>query len=151
MAFCYCRTIHFHETDAAGVVYFANVLTFCHEAYEAALRETSIDFDRFFSAASEAPVPIVHAEADYFAPLFCGDEIAITLVPKQLTIYSYEIRYTLGYQQTQSATQAASDRPLAIALTRHVCIDKATRKKQPIDHRLTDWIADLAAIALLDD
>ncbi len=151
MAFRYSRTIRFHETDAAGVVYFANVLTFCHEAYEAALRETSIDLDCFFSAASDAPVPIVHAEADYFMPLFCGDEIVITLVPKQLTIYSYEIRYTLGYQQSRSDTQSASDRPLAIALTRHVCISKATRRKQPIDNRLTDWIIDLAEPVAPDD
>ena len=144
MAFWYYRTIRFHETDAAGVVYFANVLTFCHEAYEAALRESPVDFDRFFSASNDSPVPIVHAEADYLMPLFCGDEISITLVPKQLTICSYEIRYTLSYQQSQSAEPSPS-RPLAIALTRHVCIDKTTRKKKPIENLLSDWLAELAA------
>lgn len=158
MAFRYCRTIRFHETDAAGVVYFANVLAFCHEAYEAALQESAIDFSQFFSASNRSPVPIAHAEADYFMPLFVGDRIAITLVPKQLTLYSYEIRYTLHYQSplvdrspNQSKDQSKSNRPIATALTRHVCIDKATRKKHPIDEHLTDWIADLAAPAMPND
>lgn len=162
MAFRYCRTIRFQETDAAGVAYFANVLTYCHEAYEAALQETPIDVKRFFSALNEYPVPVVHAQADYFAPMFVGDAITITLIPKPLTLYSYEIRYALHYQQPRpsvehppvapsSAAPSESDRPLATALTRHVCISKATRRKQPIDNRLTDWIVDLAASADSDD
>ena len=48
MAFLYTRTIRFHETDAAGVVYFANLLTLCHEAYEAALAEAGLDVKSFF-------------------------------------------------------------------------------------------------------
>ena len=34
MAFAYYYTVRFQDTDAAGVVYFANVLRICHEAYE---------------------------------------------------------------------------------------------------------------------
>jgi len=34
MAFVYGRTIRFQETDAAGVIYFSNVLVLCHEAYD---------------------------------------------------------------------------------------------------------------------
>ena len=37
MPFTYERTIHFADTDAAGVVFFANYLRLCHEAYEEAL------------------------------------------------------------------------------------------------------------------
>ncbi len=156
MAFRYCRTIRFHETDAAGVVYFANVLTLCHEAYEAALQTTSIDPKRFFSAQNEYPVPIVHAQADYFMPMFAGDAIAITLMPKQLSLHSYEVHYTLNYQQPQPLIElplkpSRSKRPLATALTRHVCISKATRQKHPINNRLTDWLIELAAPATPDD
>ncbi|MBE9059647.1 acyl-CoA thioesterase [cf. Phormidesmis sp. LEGE 11477] len=165
MAFRYCRTIRFHETDAAGVVYFANVLTLCHEAYEAALGEAFIDVADFFSTSNPLPIPIVHAEASYFKPLRCGDKIAITLAPLRLTPYSYEVRYTLTYQQsgqqsrpethllTQSlsAAQSQNERPLATALTRHVCIDKTTRQKQIIDPRLDDWLNEPAAIAAPDD
>ena len=152
MAFRYYRTIRFHETDAAGVVYFANVLTLCHEAYEAALQTAPIDPKRFFSAQNEYPVPIVHAQADYFMPMFAGDAIAITLMPKQLSPHSYEVRYTLDYQQPgPSLKPAESERPLATALTQHVCISKATRRKHPIDDRLTDWLIELAAPVVPND
>ena len=161
MVFRYYRTIRFNETDAAGVVYFANVLTLCHEAYEAALGETSIDLAHFFSVSNPSPVPIVHAEADYFKPLVCGNKIAITLVPVQLNAYSYEVCYTFNYQRPEVSTSPSSaqlankpleiERPLVTALTRHVCIDKATRKKQPIDPRLTDWLTNLAASVVTGD
>lgn len=62
MAFIYDRTIHFSETDSAGVVYFANILTLCHEAYEASLVASGIELRSFFSS-KEIAVPITHAEA----------------------------------------------------------------------------------------
>ena len=37
MPFAYLRTIHFPDTDAAGVVFFPNYFAMCHEAYEEAL------------------------------------------------------------------------------------------------------------------
>ena len=43
MSFAYSRTIHFADTDAAGVVYFARYLSICHEAYEEALAAAGID------------------------------------------------------------------------------------------------------------
>ncbi|WP_038016529.1 thioesterase family protein [Synechococcus sp. PCC 7335] len=170
MTFRYYRTIRFHETDAAGVVYFANILTFCHEAYEAALSEIPIDQALFFSVSNLYPIPIVHAEADYFKPLLCGDKITITLVPVQLSAYSYEVRYTFNYQQAELSTSSLStsslstsllnqpsadsqstSEPLAIALTRHACIDKTTRKKHPIDRQLTDWLTNQTAFSGADD
>lgn len=90
----------------------------------------------------------------------CGDKITITLVPVQLSAYSYEVRYTFNYQQSQLSTSSSGERladnpaksePLATALTRHVCIDKTTRKKHPIDRRLTDWLMTLTASAVIDD
>jgi 1,4-dihydroxy-2-naphthoyl-CoA hydrolase len=58
MAFIYSRTIHFQETDAAGVVYFANLLALCHEAYEASLAEAGVDLRQFFSSGGEVAVPV---------------------------------------------------------------------------------------------
>ena len=37
MPFSYSRSVRFADTDAAGVVFFANYLALCHEAYEEAL------------------------------------------------------------------------------------------------------------------
>ena len=42
MPFVYHRTIRFADTDAAGVVFFPNYLTICHEAYEESLAAAGI-------------------------------------------------------------------------------------------------------------
>ncbi|MER3433583.1 MAG: 1,4-dihydroxy-2-naphthoyl-CoA hydrolase [Leptolyngbya sp. ERB_1_1] len=129
MAFTYSRSIRFSETDAAGVVYFANVLTFCHEAYEASLTESGIDVRSFFSG-QEIAVPIVHAEVDYFKPMFCGNHIMISLVPSLLRSSEFEISYQL-FNSSQS---------IAKALTRHVCINPETRSRQDLSSALLHWL-----------
>ena len=73
MPFTYKRTIRFQDTDAAGVVYFANVLNICHEAYEDSLVESGIKLKSFFQSTSTA-ITIVHASVDFFKPMFCGDK-----------------------------------------------------------------------------
>ncbi len=130
MTFTYSRSIHFSETDAAGVVYFANVLTFCHEAYEASLIASGIDLRSFFSG-EEIAVPIVHAEVDFFKPMFCGDQITIAIVPNLLKPSEFEIAYRLFDQQRE---------PIGKALTRHVCIQTATRSRQALSPVLLHWL-----------
>lgn len=141
--------VRFKETDAGGVVYFAELLSFCHEAYEDALAKAGIDVRTFFSKegkAEESPlaeeqsqiriaVPIVHTEADFFKPLFCGDRIAISLVPKQLTPHSFEIAYEVF---------SHSEQKIANALTRHVAIRVDCRDCCPLPDYLTTWIASFA-------
>ncbi|MBW4440901.1 MAG: acyl-CoA thioesterase [Plectolyngbya sp. WJT66-NPBG17] len=131
MAFTYSRSIHFSETDAAGVVYFANVLTFCHEAYEASLVASGINARSFFSG-QEIAVPIVHAEVDFFKPMFCGDQITISLVPNLLKPSEFEISYHLFNQLPHYA--------IAKALTRHVCISPETRSRQELFPVLLHWL-----------
>lgn len=141
MSFCYLRVIRFHETDAAGVVYFANLLTLCHEAYEASLAAAAIDLKPFFSGAGETAVPIIHAEADFYQPLFCGDAIAITLTPQQLSPSSFEVTYsvTAGHPQLPELGE-----PLAQALTRHVCISTQGRRRHPLTPDLARWIESIS-------
>ncbi|MHC5822651.1 MAG: acyl-CoA thioesterase, partial [Nostoc sp.] len=52
MPFTYNRTVRFQDTDAAGVVYFASVLSICHEAYEESLEASSINIKDFFTNPS---------------------------------------------------------------------------------------------------
>ena len=49
MTFAYDRKIHFADTDSAGVVYFARLLSICHEAYEHYLENLGVDLRSFFS------------------------------------------------------------------------------------------------------
>jgi len=141
MAFDYCRTIRFHETDAAGVVYFANVLTLCHEAYEASIMAEGFDMALFFSAVGEFALPIVHAQTDFYKPMRCGDRITISLTPKQIDDVSFEISYVLYLtSDCQSGSQSGRDKPSAKALTRHLCIQPRTRQRMPLPNELIHWI-----------
>ncbi|MBO5684809.1 MAG: acyl-CoA thioesterase [Akkermansia sp.] len=70
--FTYKRRIAFHETDAAGVVYFANFFRLAEEAETHALASLGsiVTRDGYL-------YPRVHAEADYLAPLRFFDEVAV--------------------------------------------------------------------------
>lgn len=131
MVFVHQRIVHFQETDAAGVVYFANVLTFCHEAYEASLAATGIDLKTFFGG-SDLAVPVVHASVDFWQPMYCGDRVSLHLTPTQRDRSRFEIQYQL-YLPT-------SEKPISQALTRHVCIDATTRQRVELSAALTHWL-----------
>jgi 1,4-dihydroxy-2-naphthoyl-CoA hydrolase len=130
MPFQYDRTIRFKDTDAAGVVYFANILSLCHEAYEESLRQAGIDLSEFFGRGAIA-VPITHTEADFRRPLRCGDTVAIHLTPTLIAADSFEIRYEV---------LQATGKMAAIALTRHVCIETASRQRQALPPGLGQWL-----------
>ena len=83
MPFVYQRTIHFADTDAAGVVYFANYLSICHEAYEEALANAGVDLKTFFSD-NGIMIPVAKSTADYLRPLMCGDKISVTVDRKSV-------------------------------------------------------------------
>ncbi|MEO1428128.1 MAG: thioesterase family protein [Cyanobacteria bacterium J06633_8] len=118
MSFTYNRTIRFQDTDAAGVVYFANVLAICHEAYEAGLEYLGIDIKQFFTNPSTA-FPIIHADVDFMRPMYCGDKLFVDLTPLRIRTEEFEVDYKLSI----------NDKLVAKAMTRHVCIDVASRKK----------------------
>ncbi|MEO1388722.1 MAG: thioesterase family protein [Cyanobacteria bacterium J06634_6] len=143
MPFLYTRRIRFHETDAAGVVYFANLLTLCHEAYEAALAEAGFDLTLFFSKEGGVAVLVTHTEADFYQPLRCGEAIALQLVPTQVSPHSFEIHYEIYHCPQQELQQ----KPAVRAMTRHVCIDVQTRRRQTLTPELTDWITGVAGRA----
>ena len=132
MPFIYSRTIRFQDTDAAGVVYFANVLSMCHEAYEASLAASGINLREFFSNPAIA-IPITHAEVDFFRPMFCGDQTLIQLIPTLISDQEFKIDY-------QIFVGNSSDRSLSQAHTRHVCISPVIRKRENLPEMMQKWL-----------
>ena len=127
----YQRTINFRDTDAAGVVYFANGLSLCHEAYEASLAASGINLQSFFKGETIA-VPITHASIDFFKPMSCGDRIAITLTTEILSSTEFQINYQLFFGE--------GDKAIAKAITKHTCINVATRKRCNLYPALLEWL-----------
>jgi 1,4-dihydroxy-2-naphthoyl-CoA hydrolase len=132
MAFFYQRTVRFQDTDAAGVVYFANTLAMCHEAYEASLIAAGIEVQQFFRAGAEIAVPIIHAEADYLRPAFCGDRHEVQLTPTLQSNHAFEIQYVI-YEANHPETL------ISRALTRHLCINPTNRQRQSLPQEVLDW------------
>ena len=132
MAFSYARTIHFSDTDAAGVVFFANFLAICHEAYEEALSAAGIELHAFFSA-EHLIVPIGKTEAEYLRPLAVGDKVRVTVTPAALSENSYEVRFEV-------IRLGAKEKAAARIRTEHVCLDAASRKRTPLPPALAAWV-----------
>lgn len=133
MPFVYERTVRFQDTDAAGVVYFANTLAICHEAYEASLIAAGVEVRQFFSRNSAIAFPIVHAEADYRHPAFCGDRHEILLRPVSTSGQGFEIWYEIYGKGDR-------DQLISQALTRHVCINPVSRERQPLPQQVLNWL-----------
>ncbi|BAZ41700.1 thioesterase superfamily protein [Calothrix sp. NIES-4101] len=129
MSFTYHRTIRFQDTDAAGVVYFANVLKICHEAYEESLAASGINLKNFFQNSAIA-YPIVHANVDFWKPIFCGDKLVVKLTSEKLNCEKFAINYKI----------AIADSIVSQAMTRHVCIDVATRQKRELPDAINQWL-----------
>jgi 1,4-dihydroxy-2-naphthoyl-CoA hydrolase len=132
MPFTYHRTIHFPDTDAAGVVFFANYLVICHEAYEEALEAAGIQLKSFFSETGVV-VPVSKSEADYLRPLACGDKLTVSVTPKLLAENSFEIQYEI--------TRLGGGGKLAARVrTEHVCTSQVKKERVPLPPALVAWV-----------
>jgi 1,4-dihydroxy-2-naphthoyl-CoA hydrolase len=132
MSFSYEYTVQFRDTDAAGVVYFANILSICHVAYEASLIAAGIEL-KLLVNNPEFAVPLTHVAADFLRPLYCGDRVIIELTPHAIDSCKFEIKYQILTSDDRSAI-------LATAITKHVVIDPATRKRKELPELLTKWL-----------
>ncbi|GAB5560408.1 MAG: thioesterase family protein [Synoicihabitans sp.] len=132
MRFNYSRTIHFSDTDAAGVVFFARYLSIAHEAYEEALAEKELPLSQIFTDSGTV-IPIAKSEASYLRPLKTGERIEVELLPVRLNKHAFAIDYTL-WKTTPQKKRAA------VIRTEHVCIDSSSRRKIPLPRAITSWL-----------
>jgi 1,4-dihydroxy-2-naphthoyl-CoA hydrolase len=133
MGYIFEHQVRFHETDGAGVVYFANGLVICHIAYEASLTAASLDIGEIFQAQAWA-CPIIHTSMDYRRPLRCGDQVDIHLTPTRLDDSTFEIHYQVMLGEIMAAQ----------AITRHVCIETTSRRRCALPTVMEQWLAHWA-------
>jgi len=139
MAFTYHRRIHFSDTDAAGVVFFANVCSMCHEAYEASLIASGISLREFFNNSSCA-IPIVESQSKFFYPLRCGDRVQISLTPQLISLTEFSIVYHLALMAEGAEADSSQPKRAAWVLTRHVAIEPTQRRRCPVPSNVLEWI-----------
>ena len=114
-------SIGLHDTDAAGLIFSANIIRICHHAYEALLEEIGFGMARLFEQRTMG-LPIVHIEADFTRPLAVGGKVEILARVALVGRSSYRMSYEL---------HDASGEVCATAATVHVCVDPRTR--DPMD------------------
>ena len=120
--FTYKTQIHLHDTDAAGLIFFANQFKIIHDAYESLLEKFGWSFAHMLKK-SPYFLPIVHAECDYKKPLFVGDKIKISVAVEHIGTTSFTFTYVI-----------TNSRNICVGTgkTVHVIIHKKTSKKTPL-------------------
>lgn len=78
------------RTDSAGVWYFTEALDLAHEVFEEFLSSSGAPLHLFLAPGS-VRLPIVHAEADFRAPVRCGDSLRVSLAITSCTKRSFSV------------------------------------------------------------
>lgn len=127
-------TVKLHDTDAAGILFFANQFKIIHDVYEDFLARNGFAFrDRI--ERLDFFIPIVHAETDYRHPLTVGDTVEVALSIKQVGDSSFTLAYVLTFFDGTVVGNAE---------TVHVTIDATTRAKISLPEQLRRKLTELA-------
>jgi 1,4-dihydroxy-2-naphthoyl-CoA hydrolase len=118
--------VRLHDTDAAGLLFFAHQFFYAHDVYEELLRAIGLPMESLLEE-EDFFVPIVHAESQYLRGLSVGQEVEISVAVSSLGNTSY----TLEYELRNSGGEVVGR-----AKTVHVSVDRITRKKILLPEKL---------------
>lgn len=124
--FTYRTTVRLYDTDAAGLLFFGNHFRIIHAAYEAYLESAGLGMGDIIRGG-ELLLPIIHAEADYYEPMFVGDKLTVELTADEPTTHSYTLNFLL---------KNGEGRKVGAVRTVHVCLDNTSREKTPLPDKL---------------
>jgi acyl-CoA thioester hydrolase/1,4-dihydroxy-2-naphthoyl-CoA hydrolase len=123
--------VNFFNADPAGIMFFSNIFIFAHSAYESMLE--SGNFTRDYFNDEEFGIPIIHSEADFYKPIFPGDEIVAQIDVTEIKESSFELTYTFKNK---------SQDIMAIVKTVHVFISKFSWDKTLMPANLTGLLQE---------
>ena len=142
--------VRFQDVDAAGIVFFARILDYCHDAYVAFLAAAGCPLDASLRE-SRWMAPLVHAEADFIRPLRFGDRVRVHLVAARVRESSYTVGYRLerAGDPAGGAADARAPGPLAgeavaVGQTVHVVVDPRSFARTPLPEAMRDALIRIA-------
>ncbi len=91
--FSYQRKVFLRDTDATGVIYFGSMFQYSLEAFESLLSTNNQSLRELLSLGYLFPV--VHAEADYKAPLKVGDDFCVQVFVSNISERSFTVESIL--------------------------------------------------------
>jgi len=107
----YERKVRFEDVDAAGIVFFAHIFSYCHEAMEELFASLDGGYVKLITER-RIGLPAVRVEADFHAPLRYGDAVRIDVTVPHVGTTSCTLVYNVA---------RASDGARA-ATVKHVCV-----------------------------
>ena len=121
--------IYWEDTDAGGVVYYANYLKFMERCRTDWLRFLGVD-QSLLRSQRQLQFAVVNVEVDFLRPAILNDEILVTAALERLSGATFTFKQTI----LRGAVQ------LIDASTRVACLDSGTLKPRPIPKDLfMEW------------
>ena len=129
LSFARAYSVYWEDTDAGGVVYYANYLKFMERCRTDWLRALAVDQQRL-RAQRQVQFAVVNLQVDFLRPAVLHDEIIVTAALKRLA------GATIHFEQTIMR----GNEQLIDATVRVACLDSATLKPRAIPKDLfTEW------------
>jgi acyl-CoA thioester hydrolase len=123
-----CR-IYWEDTDAGGVVYYANYLKFMERCRTDWLRALGVDQNRL-RAERQLQFAVVSIAVDFLRPAILNDEVLVTAELERLSGATIVFKQTIMRGEMQ----------LIDANVRAACLDSGTLKPRPIPKDLfVEW------------
>jgi acyl-CoA thioester hydrolase len=121
--------VYWEDTDAGGVVYYANYLKFMERCRTDWLRFLGVD-QRLLRSQRQLQFAVVNVEVDFLRPAILNDEILVTAELVRLSGATILFKQTIRRDDVQ----------LIDATTRVACLDSSTLKPRAIPKDLfTEW------------
>ncbi|MCB1137027.1 MAG: acyl-CoA thioesterase [Chlamydiia bacterium] len=114
--------VRMHDTDMAGIIFFAKQFRWAHDALEDWMYQEDLGFHSLFTGEEFAFV-IVHCEADYLAPVQVGDPLEVRLHIAKVGKHSFTVQYDI---------LRAGKELIGRCKTVHCTINPRTRAKLPL-------------------
>jgi len=128
-SFSHRCTIYWEDTDAGGVVYYANYLKFMERCRTEWLRFLGVD-QRRLRLERQLQFAVVNVEVDFLQPAILDDEVIVTAELERLGGATISFKQTIRRDDVQ----------LIDATVRVACLDSGTLKPRAIPKDLfTEW------------
>ncbi|HVL55803.1 MAG TPA: tol-pal system-associated acyl-CoA thioesterase [Burkholderiaceae bacterium] len=127
--------VYHEDTDAGGIVYYANYLRFMERARTEWLR-TLAAAQRQPTVSEGTMFVVREAHLQYLSPARLDDELEIDAVPTEVRRASLRI--------AQTVTRVGDSRPLVLGQIRLAVVDRVSARPAPLASWLHETLAPLA-------
>ena len=144
MSFAFPIRVYWEDTDAGGIVFYANYLKFFERARTEWLR--SFGFQQQQLAATTGAIFVVkNTSVDYLSPARLDDELRLTVVVEKIRNASMQFIQEAwclpsGDGSGSAGPDGSAPRLLARGSITVVCVDQATFRPRPIPDELLNRI-----------